>query len=1472
MQLMELKKEYVNELVCKEKLLNIKINELNTEKDILIKYISDRDKLQFDNSTVEDDILYIENKIKEIKRIIYELIQSKVILRTELNSTFSINISKRKNLKLKIENIERKIRYGKNKYDEIISKKSELEFMRKSDILEKIDNEIKEQQMKISNLDMEINGIKDDIERINKNLLDINSKINNQELNERKLESDMFKSNGNCISCCSKANEKQNSYEMKRQYTSFYCAILKISMIDECDNFFEELLEKSGYKKLEERVLLARLLERNKSNDEINKKIVVSTATISRVNQMLKQNYKFNLIIKEINNGKFLKDSFFYLIRRCKSEEESKTIFNCLFSRGECENFETYFYIAESLYYEKNNKELELETGISMISITRIKKIIEKKDSCLRKIFTKMNNKYNLPENNNQKELILADDLNSKNQNEDKEKLIHHLLYFRFRDVDALGFENEDHTFTLKKGSRISVRNSLSFNKKYIQLRKKYENIISDSGVLIDEITFKSIEEATDFCTLYNTSYDLMWKNGSGITLRKIRKAESMENNFIIQDTTSYRKFDIEKKNTKKEEIELTEENIFINDEKTELNIGEKQSKNLNKEIKIVCSSEIERKKMPFFEQYRLSPELYYGIDIESVGFSVRLVNRLKYNGILDVNTLLKTNDNKLGKIKGFGKGCYDEVHTYLSTLTTKQINNSNINQFRVPMELIPYVNLILIGDFSFLNNISISSSSENFINKLKYAHSILDYELVENIINGDSEIFRIIEMLHIYANRIDNEIKVNEYLKSIPKNRLDTNILIILKYYSENETILEYLKNAINHNQQTLKEFFCKNSKLIGENKPILTDFIKWCQYNLKNEINYFFSQIINNDRDLQLLDLRIKGKTLEEIGKTFNITRERVRQIENKVKQKFNVWQNTNRIIYKIILDMNQEELISPEDIVNYIGINGKRLVFLLKEYNYEKFIYIDKLDTFILVDVSLVENAYIYVQTLPDVFNEDKLDDFLHFIDINEKYSSTLVRSLIKKYYSKSGKIYHRFKLNLSTIYGNIMENYYPDGIHIYDEKEIQDFREYVMNDYNIDISDKSVHSIGAILSRIGILCGRGIYKFYDENKCISSELAKQIHDYVNTSTVPIFLTNTLFSIFEKKLLAEGIDNKYYLQGILRKLYEDEWIFRRDYISKDKSYTSVYSSVVEYIKNSKYPVSKADICKEFPGVTEIVINMAVGDFDILNLFGKYIHVTRLKLTDKDKKYLENVINLLIKDKEVCHCREIYDYISSDYPEVLINNYINIPFSLFSLLEYIFAEQYNFSRPYVAEKNASIERGIDVLKNIIHESEFIEISDILSFAKEHNIVIGNILEFIDSCNDSHLLINNLEIASVKYIGITESIAKEIESRIVNEICSTVPIHQLESINLFPRINVEWSAWLIYSILKKWSTKLEVKSSANQFKLSYPIVAPLGCLNLDSIEKLKGMHNAEVVLADDLSRIDDLISDYIIDDLEDFS
>ena len=41
---------------------------------------------------------------------------------------------------------------------------------------------------------------------------------------------------------------------------------------------------------------------------------------------------------------------------------------------------------------------------------------------------------------------------------------------------------------------------------------------------------------------------------------------------------------------------------------------------------------------------------------------------------------------------------------------------------------------------------------------------------------------------------------------------------------------------------------------------------------------------------------------------------------------------------------------------------------------------------------------------------------------------------------------------------------------------------------------------------------------------------------------------------------------------------------------------------------------------------------------------------------------------------------------------------------------------------------------------------------------------------EFIDSCNDTHFLISDLEIASIKYIGITEQMTKSIEIEILDE------------------------------------------------------------------------------------------------------
>jgi hypothetical protein len=77
------------------------------------------------------------------------------------------------------------------------------------------------------------------------------------------------------------------------------------------------------------------------------------------------------------------------------------------------------------------------------------------------------------------------------------------------------------------------------------------------------------------------------------------------------------------------------------------------------------------------------------------------------------------------------------------------------------------------------------------------------------------------------------------------------------------------------------------------------------------------------------------------------------------------------------------------------------------------------------------------------------------------------------------------------------------------------------------------------------------------------------------------------------------------------------------------------------------------------------------------------------------------------------------------------------------------------------------------------------------------------------------------------------------------------------------PKINVPWHEWLIYSIVRNYSSKLDVGVSNSIFKLAIPLISPKGMMN---DEKFVGLatstdHSYNI---DDLDNIDDLIEDYL--------
>ena len=72
-----------------------------------------------------------------------------------------------------------------------------------------------------------------------------------------------------------------------------------------------------------------------------------------------------------------------------------------------------------------------------------------------------------------------------------------------------------------------------------------------------------------------------------------------------------------------------------------------------------------------------------------------------------------------------------------------------------------------------------------------------------------------------------------------------------------------------------------------------------------------------------------------------------------------------------------------------------------------------------------------------------------------------------------------------------------------------------------------------------------------------------------------------------------------------------------------------------------------------------------------------------------------------------------------------------------------------------------------------------------------------------------------------------------------------------------------------MYSVLRKWSNKLDVAVTSSQFKLAMPLVAPKGGLTPEVIKQFENTEKEEIVYADDLSKIDDLIADAIAEEIE---
>lgn len=877
---------------------------------------------------------------------------------------------------------------------------------------------------------------------------------------------------------------------------------------------------------------------------------------------------------------------------------------------------------------------------------------------------------------------------------------------------------------------------------------------------------------------------------------------------------------------------------------------------------------------LTYAKKYNILSEDYLDIPVTTLPLSARVINLCMRNKLRTIDVLLNTSIETLANIKGFGKNCIVELDNYFSTIGEKAIiryvNGQEENQLLVSL-LKNHCEDIMSGDYSFVDYDNLSENGKQIIDKYKEAAEILGLELVSECLKNPNYISCICSAFSDFQNKYKRYNEIWNLVYTIPQYRLELKAVSYINAYTSSDEKRNTLYDMCKSKDCTLREMingidYSDDPKLL-----VAKRFLQWCSFDLVAEINQLFEDLYSKDSYSTVIKMRAQKVTLEEIGSLLGVTRERVRQIESKIKRKFNYYHGRNRIISKISADRNGDTIITPVEIAEYCGSKHEDLIYLLQASESPNYTYDRQLDIFILGSDSLKERINNYVEGLPDIIKVNALKEVLDIAEESGIPAEMLEKAIIDSYRC-TGEVYHRCRLSLATIYERVLDKYYPDGFKAYDTEEIEKFRLIISDEYGDVGLPEHNRALTARVASICILCGRGIYRLKNKS-FISKSLADKIYRYINGSESTIFLTNSLFAIFEKDLIAEGIDNKYFLQGVLRELYGDKFFFKRDYITKDFNVTSFYSEVVSFIKKSDFPVAKQEIQKAFPGITEIVINFSVDDPNVLNYFGEYLHASKLRINPEEKIYLQKTLKKLVVDGNIHHSRDIYDIVSRENPEILTRNAALYPFSAYSILEYLFRDEFQFMRPYIAKNGTEISRTAERLHDFIYTKDEIAVSQIGEFARDTHFQIQSLLEYVNSCNDEYLLVNDDLLMKINLTGVNEVVAEEVDNIIADEICETEIIGNLNIWQKLPHIKIPWTDWLIYSVITKWGKRTVAGTSSNQFRLSVPVVAPIDKFDADKFAGVEKSQSSNYFEADNLDNIDALLED-IIDDsfLQDFS
>ena len=618
----------------------------------------------------------------------------------------------------------------------------------------------------------------------------------------------------------------------------------------------------------------------------------------------------------------------------------------------------------------------------------------------------------------------------------------------------------------------------------------------------------------------------------------------------------------------------------------------------------------------------------YIDYEIEKLQLSIKTYNCLKKEGFSYFSEIAFKNENNLLDIPNMGEESICEILQLIKNTTLKPLvaneRNENYNS-----------ECLCNSIYNSLNQKLNLNTAEHYENIIKY----LNYFLKKNNLNVDSSI-------HMMNKELQKILQQNPYIRGKYES-------FLIKLIGENPYGC-YEEYIYEQTPTLLKESdFIFNSllSLIQEEKIIEDDD--------RYIVNYpsFIDGAISvlSEREYDIFIKRTQDLTLEEIGISLNITRERVRQIESKV-----------------IKRLNKSKTIFKEDIYSNIYKN-----------------YYISTDEFRIAFKNI--QTYFYLALRYDIPRGSTKNRKSPLIDVllNEMIPDKLKKQIEKaiyKDYVKIGKEYIPCTRHDITNY--ILRTFATDDISFSDFTEVyftilDDLGK--SDDEKLSLMDRGYENKLAASSNVLWKYGKKI-RYYNINNYDFEELLLVLNfsQYSNVE----YSTLKFFKLYPILMKDYDIRDEYELHNLLKKICNKE---DYPYISFGRMPNIVFgiadrdSQVLELLI-SLAPISNYDFAAEYE--KEYGVSSATVLANYMKNFDEYFHDGIYKIDTPMLPYIIATKLKTILTADFYSIDEMKKIYKKEFPNAdltLLNPFSikNLGFKVYS--SYVISDKFNSATEYL-------------------------------------------------------------------------------------------------------------------------------------------------------------------------------------------